>query len=279
MRDSYMMPKTVLISGCSSGIGLATAQRLKQQGYRVLASARSDADVDHLREQDFEACLLDLNSSESIRTAVTWIEEQCGSYLDAVFHNGAYGQPGALEDLSREALRQQFETNLFGWHELNNALLPLLREAQGRIIFNSSVLGLVCMPYRGAYNASKFALEALADTLRMELKGSGVDVVLIEPGPIESRFRANAQRAFLRYVDPDASRYRAAYEQMQARLNKPGLSGRFTLPADAVAEKVLLALAASRPKNRYYVTTPTYLFAFLKRLLPSAWLDRILARG
>lgn len=272
--------KNILISGCSSGIGLATAQRLQKLGFRVLTSARQQPDVERLQRLGFEACLLDLDSSESIASAMVWVVEQTGGRLDAVFHNGAYGQAGALEDLSRDALRQQFETNLFGWHELNNHILPLMRaQGHGRIIFNSSVLGLVCMPYRGAYNASKFALEALADTLRLELRCSGIDIVLIEPGPIDSRFRQHAREAFLRYVDPAQSVHHQAYAQMEARLSKPGLSGRFTLPADAVAKKVVQALTARRPKKRYYVTTPTYLFAFLKWVLPTALLDRILARG
>ncbi|WP_207802517.1 SDR family NAD(P)-dependent oxidoreductase [Motiliproteus coralliicola] len=272
--------ETVLITGCSSGIGLRSAERLRDAGYRVLASARQSADVERLQQLGFEAHPLDLDCSDSIAQAVAWVVERCDGQLDAVFHNGAYGQPGALEDLSREALRQQFETNLFGWHELTCAVIPLMRaRGRGRIVLNSSVLGLVCMPYRGAYNASKFALEAMADTLRMELNGSGIEIVLIEPGPIDSRFRENARRAFLRYIDPQRSHHAQAYAEMDARLTKPGLSGRFTLPADAVADKLLAALQARRPKTRYYVTTPTYLFAFLKRVLPTTLLDRILSRG
>lgn len=272
--------KSILITGCSSGIGFATAQRLKGLDFQVLATARNGEDVDRLTHLGFAASQLDLDSSDSISSAIDWVIAQTGGRLDAVFHNGAYGQAGALEDLSRAALRQQFETNLFGWHELNNLILPLMRaQGHGRIIFNSSVLGLVCMPYRGAYNASKFALEAMADTLRLELRGSGIDIVLIEPGPIDSRFRQHAREAFLRHVEPEQSVHRQAYKLMESRLSKPGLSGRFTLSADAVADKVVKALAARRPKNRYYVTAPTYLFAFLKRVLPTALLDRILARG
>lgn len=272
--------KTVMITGCSSGIGLRSAERLQLEGYRVLATARQSDDVERLHTLGFEACQLDLDSSESIATAVEWAVKLTGGQLDALFHNGAFGQPGAVEDLSRDALRKQFETNLFGWHELTCAVIPLMRaRGTGRIILNSSVLGLVCMPYRGAYNASKFALEAMADTLRMELCGSGIEISLIEPGPIDSRFRENARRAFLRHVDPTNSHHAKAYEAMESRLSKPGLSSRFTLPADAVADKLLAALQARRPKTRYYVTTPTYVFAFLKRILPTALLDRILSRG
>ncbi len=274
------MTKNLLITGCSSGIGEATAHMARERGYRVIATARSETDTQRLAGQGFTVLRLDLNSSESIEEAVEQLSALLDGDLDAVFHNGAYGQPGALEDLSREALRQQFETNLFGWHELNNRLLPILRaQGRGHIIFNSSVLGLVCMPYRGAYNASKFALEAYADTLRMELNGSGIRVVLVEPGPIESRFRQNAYAAFMRHVDRTASLHRKSYDQMIARLQQPGATSRFTLEADAVAAKVLKSIEARRSKTRYYVTFPTYLFAFLKRLLPAAVLDSLLRRG
>lgn len=274
------MAKRILISGCSSGIGLETARILAGKGYRVLATARKPADVQRLQAMGMESHPLDLDSSESIAALLSWIKTEWGGQLDVVFHNGAYGQPGALEDLSRQALQAQFETNLFGWHELNNAVLPLMRnQRRGRIIFNSSVLGLVCMPYRGAYNASKFALEAYADTLRLELRNSGIDVVLIEPGPIRSSFRRNAFAAFERHVNRTNSVHQHSYQQMAKRLQQPGDSSRFTLGAEAVAAKVLKAVAAGRPKRRYYVTLPTYLFAYLKRILPVAVLDELLRRG
>jgi NAD(P)-dependent dehydrogenase (short-subunit alcohol dehydrogenase family) len=199
--------------------------------------------------------------------------------LDALFNNGAYGQPGAVEDLTREVLRTQFETNLFGWHELTNLVMPVMRrQGYGRIVHNSSVLGLVALPFRGAYNASKYALEGLTDTLRLELQGTGIHVSLIEPGPITSRFRANAFAAYRRHIDPQSSVHRERYRQMEQRLTTDGPVVPFTLPPEAVLKKVIRALESRRPRARYYVTFPTWLFAFLKRVLTQRALDRILAR-
>lgn len=199
--------------------------------------------------------------------------------VDALFNNAAFGQPGAVEDLSREVLKFQFETNLFGTHELTNLLIPLMRrQGHGRIIYNSSVLGLVAMTYRGAYNASKFALEGLADTLRLELHGSNIFVSLIEPGPILSNFRQNSFSLYKKNIVATDSFHKGAYTDMEERLQKEGAAVPFTLPAKAVAEKVIHAVESGKPKIRYYVTFPTYLFAFLKRLLPTSWLDNLLGR-
>jgi len=270
-------PKTILITGCSTGIGHTTAVELKKRGHRVIATARKAEDVAHLAQSGFDALQLDLTDSASIHAAVDAVLALTDGKLDALFNNGAYGQPGAVEDLSRDALREQFETNFFGTHELTNLLIPIMRrQGYGRIIYNSSVLGLVAMTYRGAYNASKFALEGLADTLRLELHNSGVHVCLIEPGPILSNFRHNAMRQYSKHINAEASFHRHTYQAMAARLQKEGPAAPFTLPATAVAKKVAHALEAKRPKIRYYVTFPTYLFAYLKRLLPVAWLDVLL---
>ncbi|HEY5719213.1 MAG TPA: SDR family NAD(P)-dependent oxidoreductase, partial [Gammaproteobacteria bacterium] len=212
-----------------------------------------------------------------------WIDallERTGGTLDALFNNGAYGQAGAVEDLSRDALRAQFESNLFGWVELTNRVLPVMRaQGHGRVVMNSSVLGLVAMPWRGAYNATKFALEGLTDTLRLELAGSGVHVALVEPGPIESRFRANALAAFERWVDSEASVHRDRYARMRRRLEAAESTTPFTLPPEAVLTAVVHALESPRPRCRYPVTFPTRLFALLRRILPAAWLDRALVRA
>lgn len=277
MNDSA--EKSVLITGCSSGIGRCVAQGLRERGYRVFATARKADDVRSLTEAGFEALLLDLDDSASIEVAVGKVLERTGGRLYALFNNGAYGQPGAVEDLSREVLRAQFETNLFGWHELTRRLLPAMRHrGEGRIIQNSSVLGLVVLPYRGAYNASKFALEGLSDTLRLELAGSGIHVSLIEPGPVQSRFRANAHRAFLANIDAEHSVHRENYRAMERRFEKEGPAVPFTLPPEAVLKRVIHALESPRPRPRYYVTFPTYLFGFLRRLLSSRQLDRVLLR-
>jgi NAD(P)-dependent dehydrogenase (short-subunit alcohol dehydrogenase family) len=270
-------PVTILITGCSSGIGRCVAMGLKQRGYRVFATARKSEDVNALRSEGLESVQLDLADSDSIKQAVATILEQTGGQLDALFNNGAYGQPGAVEDLRREVLREQFETNLFGVLELTNLIIPVMRkQGHGRIINNSSVLGLVNLPYRGAYNASKFALESLSDTLRLELHGTGIHVSIIEPGPIKTNFRANALAMYQKNIDRQNSAHRAYYEGVDRRLSKPGNSSSYTLPPEAVLEKVIHALESPAPKSRYPVTTPTRFVSIARRLLPDRWLDRLL---
>jgi NAD(P)-dependent dehydrogenase (short-subunit alcohol dehydrogenase family) len=272
-----MPEKSILITGCSSGIGLCVARGLKSRGYRVFATARKAHDVHRLQADGFESVQLDLADSDSIAKALDEILARTGGTLDALFNNGAYGQPGAVEDLSRDVLRAQFETNLFGWHELTNRVLPVMRrQGHGRIVQNSSVLGFVALRYRGAYNASKFALEGLSDTLRLELAGTDIHVSLVEPGPVTSRFRENAFRAYRENIDPDSSVHRDRYLAMEARLQTKGPVVPFTLPPEAVLKKVIHALESRRPRARYYVTFPTYLFGTLKRLLSTRLLDRML---
>ncbi|RYU59992.1 SDR family oxidoreductase [Methylolobus aquaticus] len=271
--------RSILITGCSSGIGRCAADLLRKRGYRVFASARKPEDVDALRRDGFEAVHLDLADSSSIRAAVAFVLEATGGSLYGLFNNGAYGQPGAVEDLQREVLVEQFQTNVFGTHELTQLVVPVMRrQGGGRIIHNSSLLGLVSLKYRGAYNASKYALEGLADTQRLELDGSNVFVSLVEPGPILSRFRENSMAVYRRTIDVDASVHRDRYRELEERLAKQGAAAPFTLGPEAVVAKVIQALEAGRPKPRYFVTFPTYLFAALKRCLPAVWLDRVCAR-
>ena len=271
-----MEKKSVLITGCSSGIGRALALGLHQRGYRVFATVRQAKDVADLAALGLESLTLDLISSESIQGAVDEILTRTQGKLYALINNGAYGQPGAVEDLTRDTLRKQFETNLFGTQELTNRLLPVMRaQNDGRIIQISSILGIISLAYRGAYTASKHALEALSDTLRLELTGSNIHVVLIEPGPITSRFRDNAYQAFLANINREHSAHSDYYRHVEQRLggNKPLP---FTLPTEAVLEKTLHALEARRPRVRYPITFPTHLFAVLRRLLPARALDRLL---
>jgi NAD(P)-dependent dehydrogenase (short-subunit alcohol dehydrogenase family) len=276
---THRIPKSILITGCSSGIGYCAATGLRARGYRVFATARKPEDVARLASEGFESLRLDLDDPASIQAAVAAVLAATGGTLDALFNNAAYGQPGAVEDLTRAALRAQFETNLFGTLELINLVIPPMRaQGHGRIVNNSSLLGLVALPYRGAYNSSKFALEGLTDTLRLELTGSGIHVALIEPGPITSRFRANARAAFYRHIDPADSAHRERYAGMERRLSKPGPAAPFTLPPEAVLDKLIAALESPRPRVRYYVTVPTRLFAWLRRLLPYRLLDRVLLR-
>lgn len=274
------MNKSILITGCSTGIGYVTAHKLRERGYRVFATARRAESVAMLQAEGFESLQLDLDDSNSIQQAFAEIMQRTGNELFALFNNGAYGIPGAVEDLSRAALRAQFETNVMGWLELTNLVLPIMRnQGYGRIIQNSSVLGFAAMPFRGAYNASKFAIEGLTDTLRLELMGTQIYVCLIEPGPISTQFRANALKALQKFIPVEQSVHREKYQAVLSRLNKPGPAVPFTKPPEAVAKRVVEALEAKVPQPRYYVTFPTYLFGFLKRVLSIRLLDRILAKA
>ncbi|MCG9774014.1 SDR family oxidoreductase, partial [Vibrio diabolicus] len=264
------MKKSILITGCSTGIGYVCAHALQNEGFHVIASCRKEQDVQRLINEGLTCIKLDLNSPESISSGVKQALELAEGKLYAVFNNGAYGQPGALEDLPTEALQAQFQTNFFGWHQLVREVLPHMRiQGEGRIIQNSSVLGFAAMKYRGAYNASKFALEGWTDTLRLELADTNIKVTLIEPGPIETQFRNNALKAFEKWIDIESSPHRLAYEGQRERLNKDKSNNRFVLPAESCVAPVLHALTSASPKIRYRITTPTKLFAILKRLLPT----------
>ncbi len=272
--------RSILITGCSSGIGRACALGLMARGWRVFATARREEDIEDLNGLGLEALYLDYDEPESIAACVTEVVRRTGGRLDALFNNGAYGQPGAVEDLTREVLRRQFETNLFGWHDLTRQVIPVMRaQGHGRIVNNSSVLGLVAMKWRGAYNASKFALEGLTDTLRLELRGSGIHVILIEPGPIWSRFTETALKHFEANIDIEHSPYREIYESRRRRLAGKEKPNPFKLPPEAVLKKLIHALESPRPKPRYYVTVPTHVMAFLRRVLPTRALDVILDRA
>ncbi|MFB0827094.1 SDR family NAD(P)-dependent oxidoreductase [Chromobacterium violaceum] len=266
--------RTILITGCSSGIGYHTAKWFREKGWRVFASCRRQEDVERLLAEGFESLRLDVGDAASIRAALDEVLVRTGGRLDALFNNAGFGQPGAVEDISRQAMREQFETNLFGPWELSNAVMKTMRaQGHGRIVYNSSILGFAAMRWRGAYNASKFAMEGLCDTLRQELHGTDIHVSLVEPGPIESRFRPNALAKFLKNVDIDGSVHRDNYQQQLERLRKEGHAAPFTLPATAVAEAVWRAVTNRRPRARYRVTFPTKLFWFLRRVLPQRWYD------
>ncbi len=274
-----MKKRNVIITGCSSGIGRCVADGLRNKGYRVFATARKKTDVDTLIGEGFESVQLDLANSASIRSAFVTIMEISGGEIYALFNNGAYGQPGAVEDLSRDVLRQQFEVNLFGTHELTNLVLPIMRrQGYGRIIHNSSVLGFVALQFRGAYNTTKYALEGLTDTLRLELMGTNIHISLIEPGPIESQFRKNALAAFEENISVENSPFENAYKKLVERLRTEGPVVPFTLGPESVLDKVLHALESKKPKSRYYVTFATYLFGYLKRFLSTNMMDKVLKK-
>ena len=274
------MSKSILITGCSSGIGLEAARGLKADGWRVFAACRKVEDCERLQSEGFDSPLIDYTDTSSIQTAVSDILEKTGGTLDALFNNGAHGTPGAVEDLPTDALRAIFEANFFGWHELTRRVIPVMRaQGHGRIIQCSSVLGFVTLPWRGAYNATKFALEGLTDTLRIEMSDSPINVILIEPGPITSHIRKNSIPHFERWIDWENSAWRAQYEnKVMKRLYEDRGPDQFELPADAVVAELRRALTSPRPKPRYYVTTPTYLMGALKRILTTRALDRILSK-
>ena len=275
-----MSSQTILITGCSSGIGLDTARRLKSRGWTVFASCRSSEDCAARAAEGFQSPRLDYEDPSSITGCVKEVLSMTGGTLDAVFHNGAYALPGPLEDIPADGMRSQFEANFLGWHDLNRHLIPVMRrQGQGRILFNSSVLGLVGMRWRGAYVATKFALEGYADVLRMEMAGTGIHVVLIEPGPIETAFRANAIKQFERWVDWQASPRRAQYEASLLDQLHQGGSAKAQWPPSAVTDAVFKALTARRPRPRYAVTTPTHAMAIARRLLPTRALDWVLSKG
>ncbi len=271
--------RSVLITGCSSGIGYCVAHGLQKLGYQVFATARKPDDVARLQQEGLESLVLDLNDPTSITATVQKILERTSGKLYALFNNGAHGQPGAVEDLTQAALRHQFEVNVFGTHELTRQIIPIMRkQGEGRIIQNSSMLGLVVLPYRGAYNASKFALEALTDTLRLELANTNIFVSAIEPGPVISRFRMNSYKMFEQYVDAQNSIHQATYNKMHTTLLQEGPVMPFTLPPEAVLKRVIHALEAKHPQPHYYVTLPTYVLVTLKRFLPHRIMDWVLRK-
>lgn len=274
-----MDKKSILITGCSSGIGLASAQALKARGWRVLATARKDEDLARLaKDEGLEVLHLELRDADSIAQCAAEALRLTDGKLYALFNNAAYGQMGAIEDIGVKAMREQFEVNVIGTHDLTQRLIPAMRkQAKGRIVQCSSVLGLVSGPYRGAYCGTKYALEALSDALRVELNGSGIKVSLIEPGPIWSKFIDNTVAALKANVDIGASVHRDVYESRLQQL-KEGGSMRFKLGPEAVAAKLIHAVENPRPKIRYYVTKATYIAAACKRLLPAQTVDALVAR-
>ena len=272
--------RSILITGCSSGIGWASARVMQARGWRVLATARRPEDLKRLEgELGVEALPLELADAASIAACAAAALEKTGGKLDALFNNGAYGQPGAVEDLAPWVLRRQFEVNVIGTHTLTCAIIPAMRAAgHGRIVQCSSVLGVVAAPNRGAYCASKFALEALSDCLRMELAGTGIHVSLIEPGPIRTRFVETALAMAKAHIDIEGSVHAARYRQILAGLETGGKQT-FKLEPEAVAEKLVHAVESARPKVRYPVTVPAHAAGVLKRLLPARWLDRVASKG
>ncbi len=274
------MSSTVFITGASTGIGYCVAHGLKARGLHVIASCRDPQDVARLRQEGLSCLLMDVDSSDSIATAFEQLVHMTKGQLDALFCNAGFGQVGAVEDVPRSALKAQFETNVFGtWECIQHALAIMRAQQHGRIIVNSSILGYAAMPYRGAYNASKFALEGMCDTLRHELQDSSIFVSLIEPGPIVSQFRANALLKFKQHINIEQSVHKASYQKQLARLSQVGATAPFTLPAESCLEVCYKILRARHPKARYPITFPSKLFWVLRRLLPTCLYDYLLRKA
>ena len=274
------MHRSILITGCSSGIGLDAALGLKARGWRVFASCRQQADCDRLIAMGFDSPQMDYADEHSLDSGLAQVLEATGGTLDALYNNGAFACPGAVEDLPRGALREIFETNLFGYHDLTRRVIPVMRaQGHGRIVNCSSVLGLVGLKWRGAYVSTKFALEGLTDVLRIEMQGTGIHVSLIEPGPVTSRIRANAIPHFEKWIDWEASARAPEYAALRGRLYEDRGPDRFELPAGAVTARLIHAVESRRPRARYYVTTPTWLMGTLRRILPTRALDWVIAKG
>lgn len=275
------MKRSILITGCSSGIGYDAAHGMRAAGWRVFAACRREEDCARLKAEGFESPRIDYSDEASLESGLAEVLAATGGTLDALFNNGAYACPGAAEDLPRGALREIFEANVFGWHDLTRRVIPVMRaQGDGRIVNCSSVLGLVAAPWRAAYVSTKYAVEGLTDTLRIEMRDTPIKVILIEPGPVTSKIRINSIAHFEKWIDWKNSPRRAQYEaSLLKRLYESRGPDKFELPPSAVTAKLLRALTAANPAPRYYVTTPTYLMGALRRLLPSRALDWLIAKG
>lgn len=278
MKAPRIEHKSVLVTGCSSGIGMATAELLCSKGWTVFPTARKKTDIESLKRAGFDAIELDVMSSESIEAAVSKVLAITGGKLGAVVNNAGFGMPGAVQDLTRDAMRHQFEVNLFGLQELTNRLIPVFREqGWGRIVNISSVVGRLALPFMGIYSASKFALEALSDAQRIELSPDSIAVCIVQPGPIRTRFSTNCASEGEKGLDTSRSRFGAAYKRYFDKRRDGGMSeDRFRLPPEAVAEKILHALESPHPKIRYRVTIPAYIGTWAARFVPATVMDRLM---
>ncbi len=295
-----MTARSILITGCSSGIGYTCAIGMQQRGWRVIATARKPEDIEMLEANGLEAVQLDYSDPASIAACAEKVLRLTDNKLGVLFNNGAFGQPGLVEDLTVDVLRNQFEANFFGWHDLTVRLLPAMHEnGSGRIVQCSSVLGIMAAPYRGAYNASKFALEGLTDTLRLELHGSGIRVSAILPGPIRSRFTFHALNALRNNIDITGSRNHALYPKRIAELeaisdSKPAppespdeakrnsgnsIVPQYRLGPEAVLYCLIHATESANPKPHYHVTYTTRMAALARRLLPDRWQEKLALRS
>lgn len=275
-----MGAKSILITGCSSGIGLAAAISLKERGHLVFATARKAADVLRLKSFGLQSLALDIDDTSSMKHALQHILQQTGGTLDAIFNNAGYVQIGAIEDLNREIDRAQFETNVFGPMELTRLVLPIMRkQGHGRIIQNCSILGIVASPLCGSYNGSKFALEGFSNTLRLELHGTNINVSIICPGPIMTKWRANAHQQFQHSLThPEVSAYADVYKKLEKTYFNADSKNKLALSPDVVTKKLIHALESKHPKAHYYIGLPSLFMSWSRRVLPDWALDWLILR-
>lgn len=276
------MQKSILITGCSSGIGYDAAHTLSKRGWRVFATCRKEADCERLRGEGLESLVLDYEDEATLTSAMAEVLQRTGGTLDALYNNGAYAIPGLAQDIPRDGMRAIFEANFFGYWDLTNRVIPIMvKQGHGRIVQCSSVLGFAALPGRASYNSTKFALEGMTDTMRMELRDQPIDVILIEPGPITTKIRQNAQKPFEKWVNWEGSLGRKLYENsLIPRLYAEGGDPDFgELGPEAVTDKLIHALESKRPKPRYFVTKPTYIAAIFKRMLPTRATDWLFSRS
>ncbi len=267
---------SVLITGCSTGIGLKTALYLQKKGYMVFATARYQKDVKILKSRGLQAYKLDVTKKITIEQCLENVLSKTGGSIDVLFNNAGFGQTGAMEDISTDVLKKQFDTNVFGLFEVTNQVLKIMQtQGYGKIIQHSSVLGLVSLKLRGAYNSSKYAVEGLTDTLRLELINTDIYISLLNTGPIRSNFRQNAIKNLKKNVDIDSSRFKDIYYR---NINATKSDVPFSLEAIDVAKIVEKIIETKKPAPRYYITKATYIFGILKRLLSTALLDKILIK-
>ena len=279
-----MAQKSILITGCSSGIGEHVAHALKARCWRVFATCRKAEDCARLEAEGLESFVLDYADTDSVHAAFAETMSRTGGTLDALYNNGAYAIPGAVEDIPTDAFRAIFEANFFGWHELTRLVIPVMRkQGQGRIVQCSSVLGFTALRMRSPYISTKHALEGYTDCLRLELdhSKSGIHVILLQPGPIDTLIRQNSRQHYEKWIDTGNSFWKGFYAKIvHPRLYAEDLpKDRFELGCEATTKKLIHALESPRPKVRYPVTTPTYIMAWMKRLLPGRWVDAVLIRN
>lgn len=271
--------QNILITGCSSGIGLETAKILHKNNYKVWATVKDEKDLTIFEEMGIKALKLDVREKSDIKTVLNEILKE-DKKLDAVFNNAGFGQPGAVEDITTEVLKEQFETNFFGLHEVTIQCMKIFRnQGFGKVMQHSSVLGIISLKYRGAYNASKYAIEGLADTMRLEVMASNIFISTINTGPVTSKFRENALEKFRKNIDIENSFHTSVYKkELKDRLENDKDTTPFNLPASSVGNIVLKIMQTEKPKPRYYVTKATYILGFAKRVLSTSFLDKLLNR-